>query len=716
VKDYTTGSGIGEDDRCRFPEVISTHTTASTEEVKMPGTADAGSQNRRILLEIEDLSAQFHTDDGIVRAVNGVSYRLHEEECLGIVGESGCGKSVHARSIMGLIPRAYGSYRAKKIWFDGQDLLKLSGDQLRRIRGSRIGMVFQDPMSSLNPVMKIGDQLSEVLRIHRNMAPRQAWKRSEELLSLVRISDAAGRLHEYPFQFSGGMQQRVMIAMALACDPKLLIADEPTTALDVTIQAEIIKLVRDIQQEFKTAIMWITHDLGIVAGLADNVNVMYAGRIVERGGVLDIYERPLHPYTQGLLGSVPKPGDAGQRLSSIPGVPPNLIDLPPGCPFQPRCLYAKDVCRTENPELRMTDSDGHLAACFFWREIQEHGRANYAPSPRRPSVDHHEMRDAKKLLVLKGLKKYFPIQRGFTKRRVGDVKAVDGVSFDICAGETVGLVGESGSGKTTVGMSIARLTDPIEGSVVFMGKEIATVKSRELKRIRPSMQIIFQNPFSSLNPRQSVETIVSTPLRVHRVGNDQEIRSRTTELLRIVGLDPDCGNRYPHEFSGGQQQRIGIARALALNPELIICDEPISSLDVSIQAQIVNLLKDLQKEFGVSYLFISHDLRMTNYISDRIAVMYLGRIMELAEKEELYANPRHPYTRFLLSAIPVPDPSVEKKRRLLKAREYEMPSAANPPPGCGFNTRCPAAIEICFTSRPEFKETGERHYCACHLV
>jgi peptide/nickel transport system ATP-binding protein len=677
-------------------------------------------QKNKVLLDIEELYTRFHTEDGIVRAVNGVSYKLNENECLGIVGESGCGKSVHARSIMGLIPRAYGKYEAKKIWFDGDDLLKISADKLRRIRGSKISMIFQDPMSSLNPVLKVGDQLSEVLLIHQKMTKKQAWKRSIELLNLVRIADAATRVQEYPFQFSGGMKQRVMIAMALSCNPKLLIADEPTTSLDVTIQAEIIKLVRSIQKEFRTAIMWITHDLGIIAGLAERVNVMYAGQIIERGSVMDIYKRPFHPYTQGLLNSVPKPGFTSEKLSSIKGVPPDLLDLPIGCPFEPRCSYSRDICREKRPELKVTDAAEHLAACFFWQEIDARSKKSKSLAEEKITgqpADLPGAKSIKKLMEIKRLKKYFPIEKGIIRRHVGDVKAVDGVSFDINVGETVGLVGESGSGKTTIGMSVLRLIDPIEGSVVFMDKELTAMKKEELKNIRPRMQVIFQNPFSSLNPRQSVESIISTPLKIHKVGNRKEVRERVKELLETVGLNPEYINRYPHEFSGGQQQRIGIARALALNPDLIICDEPISSLDVSIQAQIVNLLKELQKRLGVAYLFISHDLSMTNYISDRVAVMYLGKIMEFASREELYSNPLHPYTKFLLSAIPIPDPVLEKERKIFTAKESdEIPSAANPPKGCRFNTRCPLAREICFKSEPEFKEIAEKHYCACHLV
>ena len=674
-------------------------------------------QKSKLLLDIEDLYTRFYTEDGIVRAVNGVSYKLYENKSLGVVGESGCGKSVHARSIMGLIPKSYGSYEAKKIWFDGQDLQKLSYNELRKIRGSKISMVFQDPMSSLNPVMKIGDQLSESLIIHKKMSKRQAWKRSEELLTLVRIPDAVNRLYDYPHQFSGGMQQRVMIAMALSCNPKLLIADEPTTALDVTIQAEIIKLINDIKKEFRTAIIWITHDLGIIAGIAETVNVMYAGQIIERGSVMDIYKSPFHPYTHGLLDSVPKLGNTSKKLSSIPGVPPNLLDLPIGCSFKPICPYSRDVCSSERPELKISDSNEHLVACFFWQEIAKKIKESQASIKKGLAVGRYEGKSDKNLLVINDLKKYFPIQKGILRRQVGEVKAVDGVSFNINAGETVGLVGESGSGKTTLGMAILRLIDPIKGTVIFLSKELSNMKSQELEKMRPRMQIIFQDPLSSLNPRQNVESIISTPLKIHKIGDSKEIHKRVRELLEIVGLNPDYINRFPHEFSGGQQQRIGIARALALNPDLIICDEPISSLDVSIQAQIVNLLKELQKRLSVAYLFISHDLSMTYYIGDRIAVMYLGKIMELADKEELYSNPLHPYTKFLLSAIPIPDPVVEKKRKIFKAKEYgNIPSPANPPKGCNFNTRCPIVKEICFKSEPEFREISDKHYCACHLV
>jgi peptide/nickel transport system ATP-binding protein len=682
----------------------------------MPVRDTSNSTKANPLLIIENLKTQYFSDEGFVQAVNGISYTLNEGECLGVVGESGCGKSAHARSIMGLINPAAGKVTADKIWFNGHDMLNLSPAEIRKIRGSEMAMVFQDPMSSLNPVLKIGDQLSEGLELHLGMDEKSAHKRCVELMELVRIPDAASRLDDYPHQFSGGMRQRVMIAMALSCNPKLLIADEPTTALDVTIQAQIMNLVTEIQKEIGMAIMWITHDLGVVAGLARTVNVMYAGSIIERGGVNEIYSRPLHPYTYGLLGSLPHVGKHTKELASIPGTPPNLFALPAGCPFADRCTFVQDICRQHKPDLEYTGDTEHQVSCFLWPEIEKQRNAHPAAAPEEADAAETPVKANQPLLKVENLKTYFPINKGVIRRHVGDVKAVDGVSFEIYAGETLGLVGESGSGKTTIGRSIIRLIEPTSGKVFFKDREITTISAREMRALRPRVQIIFQNPYASLNPRLNVETIVSAPLTVHRKGNRNERRQKTKELMKLVGLSPAFLNRYPHEFSGGQQQRIGIARALALNPDLIICDEPIASLDVSIQAQIVNLLKRLQRQLGIAYLFIAHDLSMVHYISDRIAVMYLGKMMELAEKDELFANPVHPYTRYLLSAIPVPDPKVERNRKLLTTRGDEIPSVANPPKGCNFNTRCPFAEQQCFDEKPEFKEIAPGHFCSCHFA
>ena len=669
-----------------------------------------------VLLNVENLNTRFFIDGRVVKAVDGVSYTLNEGECLGIVGESGCGKSAHARSIMGLINPLTGTYQADKIWFNGLDLLKLSSKEMRKVRGSKITMVFQDPMNSLNPVLKIGDQLSEVLKLHMGMDNKQAWKRSEELLGLVRIADATERLQSYPYQLSGGMRQRVMIAMAISCNPKLLIADEPTTALDVTIQARIIDLVTEIQKEFGMAIMWITHNLGAIASLAETVNVMYAGSIIERGNVLDIYAQPLHPYTKGLLSSLPHLGYTSKKLLSIPGLPPNLIDLSPGCAFAPRCSYAKDLCHQQKPDLDVADSKDHLVACFFWKEIEVQRKSKLFSLENNLVDGTGKAEGNSVLLSVKDLKTYFPITKGVIRHHVGDIKAVDGVSFEINQGEVLGLVGESGSGKTTVGLSILRLIEPTDGRVIFKGKDITSMNNKELRQIRPKMQMIFQNTYSSLNPQLNIESILSRPLEVDRFVRGAKKRERIKELMEMVGLDQAYINRYPNEFSGGEQQRTGIARALAMNPDLIICDEPVSSLDVSIQAQIVNLLKSLQDQLGIAYLFISHDLSMVYYICDRVAVMYLGKIMELAGKDELYSNPQHPYTKFLLSATPVPDPAIEKKHTLPQTKEDDIPSATNPPQGCKFNTRCSFAEKVCFDLEPEYKEITHGHYCRCHLV
>jgi peptide/nickel transport system ATP-binding protein len=678
----------------------------------------------RPLLEIDKLVTRFHTEDGTVHAVNGVSVALHEGEILALVGESGSGKSVTMLSVMGLIPRPPGEIVSGTVRFEDEYLLSLSNKQMRSIRGREIAMVFQDPMTSLNPVLTVGRQIVEALQLHTDLDFNEARQRAIDLLDVVGIPEAKERVGDYPHQFSGGMRQRVMIAMALSCDPKLLIADEPTTALDVTIQAQIVELVKRLQRERGLAVIWITHDLGLVANLADRVAVMYAGRIVEEGEVNDIYARTRHPYTQGLLESVPRLGDdVPELLKEIPGSPPYLSEIPPGCAFAPRCRYVDDDCLTRTPPLSRTDGRHQLSACWHWESLI--GAESITSRPWIVS-QHDESKeevslngsqaDENVLVNIQGLKTHFPIRRGILQRRVGAVRAVDGVDLVIRRGETVGLVGESGCGKTTLGRTILRLYEPVEGTITFDGRDLTSLNGNEMRAVRRRMQMIFQDPYSSMNPGMKVWQIIGEPMKVHGVGQAEEIRARASHLLERVGLNAKQIDRFPHEFSGGQRQRIVIARALSLNPEFIICDEPVSSLDVSVQAQIINLLEEIQRDLGLTLLFIAHDLAVVRHISERVAVMYLGKIAEVADRDTLYREPLHPYTQALLSAVPIPDPVSAGKRKHI-ILEGDLPSPASPPSGCRFHTRCPIASEgLCDVSEPQLREVKANHWVSCHLV
>lgn len=551
------------------------------------------------VLKVNDLSVSFLTSDKEFEAVQGVSFEVNKGETLGIVGESGSGKSVTARSIMRLLPSPPSYMKNGDIEFLGESLVHKTEKEMENIRGSDISMIFQDPMTSLNPTIRIGKQIAESLIKHQKLSKKEAKRQTIELLKLVGIKNSEERFNQYPHEFSGGMRQRAMIAIALACRPALLIADEPTTALDVTIQAQILNLMKDMQKRFGTSIILITHDLGVVAGMCDRVAVMKDGKIVETGTTEEIFENPKHTYTKRLLNALP--------------------------------------------------------------------RLDEKKKPKRPSLRAHEIEEGKPLLDVKSLKQHFPVGKGNV------LKAVDNISFFIKPGETLGLVGESGSGKSTTGRAILRLHEPTDGDILYQGMAINRLNKDEMKTMRRHMQMIFQDPYSSLNPRFKVLDIIGQALDIHRLSKTKEERKkRVEELLVMVGLEPSHAMRYPHEFSGGQRQRIGIARALAVEPNFIVCDEPLSALDVSIQSQIVELLEDLQHRLGLTYLFIAHDLSMVKHISDRVAVMYAGKIVELAESEELYTNPQHPYTKSLLSAIPIPDPKVEaKKKRSLMEEDTE---------------------------------------------
>ena len=559
----------------------------------------------------------------------------------------------------------------------------------------------------------------EPLFIHLEMSEAQARERALELLRLVGITDGVRRLEQYPHHLSGGMRQRVMIAIGLACNPKLIIADEPTTALDVTIQAQILELMKDLSRRLDIALILITHNLGVVARYADRVNVMYAARIIEQGTADDVFLRPCHPYTLGLMRSVPRLDmPRGQRLETIEGLPPDLRAPPAGCRFAPRCPYRIEVC-DQDPALREIGA-GHRSAC--WRADEIAAGTLVPPAPARSvaaaaatPVAAETAAAAQPLLAVDGLHKYFAIKTGgFLSSRTATVKAVDDVSFSVAAGETLGLVGESGCGKTTVGRAILKLEEPTSGAIRFAGADITHHSAQAMREVRRKIQVIFQDPYSSLNPRMTVGQIVGEPLGVYRlVANPKEERERVELLLGQVGLFSYMAERYPHELSGGQRQRVGIARALALEPSFIVCDEPVSALDVSIQGQIINLLEDLQTRLNLSFLFIAHDLAVVRHISDRVAVMYLGRLVEIADRDELYANPAHPYTKALLDAAPIPDPMIERARAP-RALKGEIPSPLTPPAGCVFHTRCPIAGEECRHEVPRARQLGPRHVVACH--
>ena len=652
----------------------------------------------------------FETSRGIVRAVEGLSFQVARGEVVAIVGESGSGKSVSALAIMRLLPRLTGRTRGR-ITFDGQSLLDLGDEEMRQIRGRDISMIFQEPMTSLNPLLTIGLQITEPLTIHMGMSDAQARARAVELLSLVGIPDAEGRLDQYPHQFSGGMRQRVMIAIGLACNPKLVIADEPTTALDVTIQAQILELMKDLSRKLNIALIIITHNLGVVARYADRVIVMYAARMAEQGAADAVFHQPRHPYTMGLLRSVPRlDRPRGTRLATIEGLVPNLADAQSGCRFAPRCPFRIPICDQE-PPLFPTDT-GALSRCHRHAEIAA-GKIAWAAGGSGTQQTLAQSEGA--VLSVRGLTKHFPVRAKLgSKKNV--VRAVEDVSFSIRPGETLGLVGESGCGKTTVGRLILRLDQPTRGEIEFEGTNLLTASPSELKTIRRKIQVIFQDPYSSLNPRMTVGEIIGEPLHVYKLAaNSKAAAARVAELLNQVGLRPELAERYPHQLSGGQRQRVGIARALAMEPSFIVCDEAVSALDVSIQGQIINLLEDLQRRLGLAYLFIAHDLAVVRHISMRVVVMYFGRIMEVADRDTIYREALHPYTKVLLDAAPVPDPTVEKARapRLIQG---ELPSHMAPPTGCVFNTRCPLAIQACREVIPPLEEKRPGHFAACIRV
>ena len=667
------------------------------------------------LLDIRDLHTDIEIRSGVVHALSGVDLHVNPGETLGIVGESGSGKTMTALSLMGLLPQG-GSVSSGQIILDGQDLTKLALKEKRKLRGTKVGMIFQDPLTSLNPTMKIGLQVCEPLRVHKKLSKKEALERAVEILKRVGMPRPEVVINNYPHQLSGGMRQRVMIAMALVCKPRILIADEPTTALDVTTQMQILDLIDELRDEYQMGVILITHDLGVVAGHTDRVAVMYAGRIVETAPTKTLFTEPKHRYTSSLMAALPERAlAAGTKLFSIPGAPPSLTNLPVGCRFAARCLWATDECRAGYPDL--SGDDTHTFSCFH--PVQE---GDESPAALQAKLDTQKNGDeagaqqaplvsSKVLLDVKeASREYESAGSGFFKRDKGVVSAVDRVSITVKKGETYGLVGESGCGKSTMGRLIAGLERPSGGAIELDGRDLATLRGRDAVTIHRDVQMMFQDSYAAMDPRMRIDQILAEPMSIQKTGNARQIAERIMEIIEQVGLTEEILDRYPHEFSGGQLQRIGFARSLTLAPDLIVADEPVSALDVSVQAQVLNLMKDLQAELGLSYLFISHDLAVVQYMADRIGVMYLGRIVEEGPAKEVVENPKHPYTKALIDSIPVPDPEFSHDDRAIKLTG-EPPSAVNPPEGCRFRPRCPFAGEEC-KIQPAL--TDERHRVACH--
>jgi peptide/nickel transport system ATP-binding protein len=683
------------------------------------------------VLDIADLSTHIDQGSTTIQAVGNIDLHLDPGETLGLVGESGCGKSMTGLSIMHLLPPG-GEIVSGSIKLNGRELVGLPEEDLCKIRGNEIAMIFQDPLTSLDPTKTIGYQVAEPVAQHRGASRRDARLRAIEVLGLVGVPRPAERLDDYPHQLSGGLRQRVMIAMALSCEPKILIADEPTTALDVTIQAQILDLLDDLKVRLGMSMILITHDMGVIAGHADRVNVMYAGRLVETTGTTELFRHMRHPYTQALLASIPQLSqDRTRRLLNIPGIPPDLGNPPSGCRFAARCRLATDQCRAEEPPL-IGPTPYHAFACWHpvdgplpGTEIDAAVDATTGPPVAGKEIPASGMKLADRgeperavfdgpLLQIESLVKEFPVTTGLLQRKTGSVKAVSGVSFEVNRGETFGLVGESGCGKTTIGRMAVALEQPMAGSVRLNGVDVTSMRGRRLRSFRRDLQLMFQDPYSSLDPRMRVGGILREPLAIQGIGSRKEQDERVHELLAEVGLPRNSLDRFPHQFSGGQRQRIGLARALTLNPQLIVADEPVSALDVSIRAQVLNLMKRLQESHGLTYIVISHDLAVVKYMADRIGVMYLGKLVEVGSGEDIYQRFAHPYTAGLLAAIPVPEPETARQNRGAGVKG-ELPSPINPPSGCRFRTRCPFAQDVCAEREPRLQPFGPGHLAACHF-
>jgi peptide/nickel transport system ATP-binding protein len=661
------------------------------------------------ILEVNDLEVAVDSHPHPMAIVRGISLNIRAGEIYGLLGESGSGKSVTVQAINGLLPHGL-RVTGGSVRFRGEELIGAGSKRLSELRGVQIGMVFQDSLTSLNPVMRIGPQVAEPLLLHRKAGRRTARAIASERLDAMGIPDSREMMRRYPHEFSGGMRQRATIATALIATPALLIADEPTTALDVTVQAQILDICRRLNQEMGVAILLISHDLGVLTEICTTIGVMYAGRIVQTGPTRKLLERPSHPYTRALLESMPSTSaPQGIRLKAIGGEPPAPGALPTGCKFHPRCAFAIARCGAEEPPLIPVEQA--KSACWVAQAgelppIDQSGTWRETRVSREPVTPAREV-----LLAAAGLRRYFavPSQRLFGRDRY--VRAVDGVSLEVCRGDTLGIVGESGCGKSTLARCLLRLTDVEAGDIVFMGNDITSLEGDELRRIRRQMQPIFQDPYASLNPRITVADIVAEPLVVNGFAA-AETTTRVNEALQLVGLGRGAAGRFPYQLSGGQRQRVGIARAIVLRPALIVADEPISSLDLSIQAQIINLMRDLQEQFQLTLIFISHDLRIVRQLCSRIAVMFLGKIVENGPTEEICAAPRHPYTRALLAAVPELSFSAGQGKRVRLSGDPPSPMA--PPSGCRFRTRCAIARDLCSGQEPTLSGDGA-HVWACHF-
>ncbi|GIV75869.1 dipeptide ABC transporter ATP-binding protein [Litorilinea aerophila] len=673
------------------------------------------------VLKVEDLAVAYKVRRGEVEAVQNVSFEIYRGESYGIVGESGCGKSTVAWSIVNFLG-ANGYVKRGSIKFMGQDLVGKSGEELRRLRGDQIAMVYQDPMQALNPSMRIGDQMTEVLTVHRNMGKEEAEERCIQMLKRVYMPDPENVMRRYPHQISGGQQQRVVIGMALLNNPALLIMDEPTTALDVTVEAAVLDLIAELRREFDTAIMYITHNLGVVARVCDRVGVMYAGEMVERATVEDLFEDPQHPYTQGLLRCVPKLGTtkASSVLYPIPGRVPAPNNRPAGCVFAPRCDYVRERCWEERPLLRELPG-GTWVRCHFAEEIDP---STWTPPEEMelPALRSNG-EPGEPILEVENLKKYYPVQGQSLKEILGFgekkyVKAVEDATFNVRRGSTLGIVGESGCGKSTLVKTLIGLEEATSGRAEFLGFDLTQDLSKRDEALIKELQMVFQNPDSTMNPAYTVGQQIARPMQRFKTVPKEQIREEVIRLLKAMRLDESYYDRLPRQLSGGEKQRVGIARALASRPDLVLCDEPVSALDVSVQAAILNLLLNVQQEYGTTLIFIAHDLSVVRFFSDYVAVMYLGQVMEIGPAEAIYAPPYHPYTEALLSAVPIPDPKAKQKHIRL---EGSVPSAMNPPSGCRFHTRCPRRHllpdggKICETEIPPWRETEDGHRIFCHI-
>ena len=678
-------------------------------------------QNAPPVLELNNVAVAYKVRKGEIEAVQNVSFEIFRGETHGIVGESGCGKSTCAWAVLNFLG-ANGYVKRGSIRFQGQELVGVTGEDLRRLRGDQIAMVYQDPMQALNPSMRLGDQMAEVLTVHRDMNKNEADDRCISMLKRVYMPDAANVMKRYPHQISGGQQQRVVIAMALLNNPALLIMDEPTTALDVTVEAAVLDLIAELRRDFDTAIMYITHNLGVVARVSTRVGVMYAGEMVERATVEQIYHDPQHPYTQGLMRCVPKLGadKASSILYPIRGRVPSPDNRPTGCVFSPRCDYVREICREKRPEL-LEAPNGATVRCHFAGEIDA---SIWTPSE---DIQPPEIKVRKEIpesiLKLDNLKKYYKVQGsslkdvlGFGEKRY--VKAVENAAFELPRGTTLGVVGESGCGKSTLIKTIIGLEDTTSGHAEFMGFDITEGINSRSEEIIKELQMVFQNPDSTMNPSYTVGQQISRPMERFRTTPKDQIRDEVLKLLQAMRLGENYYDRLPRQLSGGEKQRVGIARALASYPDLVLCDEPVSALDVSVQAALLNLLLEIQQEFGTTMMFIAHDLSVVRFFSDQVAVMYLGQIMEIGPAEAIYAPPYHPYSEALLSAVPIPDPRAEQKHIRLKGT---VPSAIDPPSGCRFHTRCPRREllpdggKICEEETPPWREAGQGHRIFCHL-